>query len=120
MLFRSTVYTTFIATRDGIARHQIACAKMVRAIRYTQAWLAEHSAEDLAEITESFFPDVARDILVHSLRRYRQAEIWARTPDVSHRGFARLAESLLSGGFIARMPAYTDCVDQSLTTTSKA
>jgi NitT/TauT family transport system substrate-binding protein len=114
-----TVYTTFIATRDGIARHRAAFAKMVRAVRHTQAWLAEHSAEDLAEITGSLFPDIARDILVHSLRRYRQAEIWARTPDVSQRGFARLAESLLSGGFIARMPAYADCVDQSLTT-SKA
>ncbi len=111
-----TVYTTFVATRDGIARHRIAFAKMVRAIAHTQAWLAEHSAEDLAEITGSFFPDVARHILVHSLRRYRQAEIWASTPDVSQRGFARLAESLLSGGFIARMPTYADCVDQSLAT----
>jgi hypothetical protein len=33
---------------------------------------------------------------------------------VSREGFARLAESLLSGGFISRMPAYEDCVDQSL------
>jgi len=114
-----TVYTTFIATRDGIARHRAAFAKMVRAIARTQAWVAEHSAEDLAEITGSFFPDVTHDILVHSLQRYRRAEIWARTPDVSQRGFTRLAESLLSGGFIARMPTYADCVDQSLTT-SKA
>ena len=32
----------------------------------------------------------------------------------TRKGFARLAESLLSGGFIARMPTYEDCVDQSL------
>ena len=109
-----TVYTTFIATRAGIERHRPAFVGMVRAIRHMQAWLAGHSAEELADITRSFFPDVAPDILVNSLQRYRQAEIWARTPDVSRQGFARLADSLLSGGFIARMPTYEDCVDESL------
>jgi NitT/TauT family transport system substrate-binding protein len=109
-----TVYTTFIATRAGIERHRTAFVGMVHAIRHMQAWLAEHSAEELAEITRSFFPDIAPDILVNSLQRYRQAEIWARTPDVSRQGFARLADSLLSGGFIARMPTYEDCVDESL------
>ena len=109
-----TVYTTFIARREGFEHHRTAFIRMVHAIQRTQAWLAEHSAEELAEITASFFPNVTRDILVCSLRRYRQAEIWARTPDVSQKGFARLAESLLSSGFIARMPTYEDCVDQSL------
>jgi NitT/TauT family transport system substrate-binding protein len=109
-----TVYTTFIATREGIERHRTGFRRMVQAIRQTQAWLADHSAEELAEITASFFPDIAHDILVSSLRRYLQAEVWARAPDVSQKGFARLAESLSSGGFIARMPKYEVCVDQSL------
>jgi NitT/TauT family transport system substrate-binding protein len=109
-----TVYTTFIATREGIERHRTSFRRMVQAIRQTQAWLADHSAEELAEITATFFPDIARDILVSSLRRYLQAEVWARAPDVSQKGFARLAESLSSGGFIARMPKYEFCVDQSL------
>jgi NitT/TauT family transport system substrate-binding protein len=109
-----TVYTTFIATREGIERHRTGFRRMVQAIRQTQAWLADHSAEELAEVTASFFPDIAHDILVSSLRRYLQAEVWARAPDVSQKGFARLAESLSSGGFIARMPKYEVCVDQSL------
>src|SRR5262249_44266142 len=46
-----TVYTTFIATRAGIERHRTGFRGMVQAIRKTQAWLAEHSAEELAEIT---------------------------------------------------------------------
>jgi NitT/TauT family transport system substrate-binding protein len=109
-----TVYTTFIAMRAGIERHRAAFVAMVRAIRRMQDWLAEHSAEEFAEITASYFPDIARDILVSSLRRYRHDNVRACTPQVSRDGFARLAESLLSGGFIARMPTYEDCVDQSL------
>jgi NitT/TauT family transport system substrate-binding protein len=109
-----TVYTTFIATHAGIERHRTAFAGMIRATQHMQGWLAEHSADELAEVAAPFFPDVARDLLVSSLRRYRDAGIWARTPDVSRPGFARLAESLLSGGYISRMPRYEDCVDLSL------
>jgi NitT/TauT family transport system substrate-binding protein len=109
-----TVYTTFIATKNGIGRHRDAFTGMTRAIRRIQGWLTQHDAEELAEITAPFFPDIARNILVSSLRRYGQADIWARTPDMSRQGFTRLGESLLSGGFISRMPTYEDCVDQSL------
>jgi hypothetical protein len=50
---------------------------------------------------------------VSSLQRYHDAGIWACTPGVSRAGVTRLAESLLSGGSIARLPKYEDCVDQS-------
>jgi NitT/TauT family transport system substrate-binding protein len=109
-----TVYTTFLATRAGIERHRDAFIAMTRAIRRMQDWLAERSAEELAQVTAEFYPDIARGILVSSLRRYRDAGLWARAPEVSRIGFARLAESLLSGGFISKMPEYEDCVDQSV------
>jgi NitT/TauT family transport system substrate-binding protein len=109
-----TVYTTFIATRAGIKRHRTAFVKMVRAMRHMQDWLAGHSVEELAEITGAFFPDIAPKILANSLRRYYRAGIWACAPEVSREGFARLAESLLSGGFITGMPVYEDCVDKSV------
>jgi NitT/TauT family transport system substrate-binding protein len=109
-----TVYTTFLATRDSINRNRPAFAAMTRATRRMQGWLAEHGAEQLADVVAPFYLDVARDVLASSLRRYRDAGLWARNPEVSRQGFARLADSLLSGGFISRMHAYEDCVDQSL------
>ena len=109
-----TVYTTFLATRSGIERHRDAFVAMTRAIARMQDWLTRHSAEELADITAPFYPDIPRAILVSSLHRYGQAGVWARTPDVSREGFKRLGECLVSGGFISRMPTYEDCVDQSL------
>jgi NitT/TauT family transport system substrate-binding protein len=109
-----TVYTTFLATREGILRNRMTFAAMVRATRRTLNWVAEHSGEELADVVAPFYPDVPRDILASSLRRYRDAGLWARTPDVSRQGFARLAASLKSGGFISHMHSYEDCVDQSL------
>ena len=109
-----TVYTTFIATKSGIERQRDSFIALIRAILQMQGWLAEHGAEELANITAPFFPDVPRDVLVSSLRRYHQAEIWARVPDISKQGFTRLGECLVSGGFISQMPSYEECVDQTL------
>jgi NitT/TauT family transport system substrate-binding protein len=109
-----TVYTTFLATRDSIGRNRAAFAAMVRAVRRMQSWLGDRGAEELAAVVAPFFPNVAGDLLVSSLRRYHEAGVWARSPEVSREGFARLAASLRSGGFISRIHAYEDCVDQSL------
>ena len=109
-----TVYTTFLATRDGIARNRRPFAAMVRAVRHMQAWLQEHGADELAAAVAPFYPGLSGDLLASSLRRYHQAGLWATHPEVSRQGFARLAASLLSGGFVSRLHSYEDCVDQTL------
>jgi NitT/TauT family transport system substrate-binding protein len=110
----ATVYTTFLATRNSIAHNRAAFAAMVRAVRGMQSWLGEHGGEELADVVAPFYPDVARELLVASLRRYHDAGLWARRPEVSREGFTQLADSLLSGGFVSRAHAYEDCVDQTL------
>jgi len=109
-----TTYTTFLTTRDSIRRNRAAFGAVVRATRRTLRWIAEQGTEELADAVTSFYPDIPRDILTSSLRRYRDAGLWVSTPEVSHRGFDRLAESLKSGGFISRMHNYEDCVEQTL------
>jgi NitT/TauT family transport system substrate-binding protein len=109
-----TVYTTFLATRSSIARNRTAFAAMVRAVRAMQSWLGERSGEELADVVAPFYPDVAPGLLVGALQRYHDAGLWARRPEVSREGFARLADSLLSGGFVSRAHTYEDCVDQTL------
>jgi NitT/TauT family transport system substrate-binding protein len=108
-----TVYTTFLASRDSIRRNRAAFDAMVRATRRTLAWVADHSGAELADAVAPYYPHVARELLANSLQRYRDAGLWARTPDVSRPGFARLADSLESGGFVSRLHAYEDCVDRS-------
>jgi NitT/TauT family transport system substrate-binding protein len=108
-----TVYTTFLASRDSIRRNRAAFDAMVRAIRRSLAWVAEHSGEELADAVAPYYPHVARELLASALQRYHDAKLWARTPELSREGFARLADSMKSGGFISRLHAYEDCVDQS-------
>jgi NitT/TauT family transport system substrate-binding protein len=109
-----TVYTTLISTRAATERHRHSFRRMLRAIAEMQNWLVSHTADELAEITASYFPEIARQILVSAFARYRESEVWAQTCDVSKAGFARLGECLLSGGFLSRPPVYEECVELSL------
>ena len=78
------------------------------------AWLYANPAEELATAVATFFPDVPKDILARSLGRYKDAGLWSRETRMIPQGFARLAQSLHSGGFIARMPGYDECVEPTL------
>jgi NitT/TauT family transport system substrate-binding protein len=109
-----TVYTAFIAERHAVARQRDAIAAMTRATAKMEQWLYSHPAEELADATASFFPSVPRDILVSSLRRYRDAGLWARDPAMSREGFDRLAQSLHSGAFIRQMASYDACVEMGI------
>ncbi len=109
-----TTYTAFIATRDACAKHRDEFAAMTRATAKLLAWVYANPAEELARAVAKFFPDVPAEILVSSLGRYRDAGLWSRDPRMIPQGFARLAKSLHSGKFIARMPSYDECVEPTL------
>ena len=108
------VYTSFITTRAALAAKPDACAAAVRAIAAMQKWLAAEGGAALASAVTPYFPDVAPDLLTDALRRYDEAGLWSTTPEMSRAGFARLAESFVSGGALARMPSYEACVPSSI------
>lgn len=105
-----TAYTTFLATRGSIARNRPALTALTRAVGRTQTWLANHDARALVDVVAPYFSGVAQEDLLTAYTRYMQAQIWATDTTVSREGFERLAESLLSGGFITQRPVYEDCV----------
>jgi NitT/TauT family transport system substrate-binding protein len=109
-----TAYTAFIGTREACARHRDAFAAMTRATEKMLAWLYGNPAEELARAVAPFFPHTSAELLVHSLRRYRDAGLWSRRTRMIPEGFSRLAQSLHSGGFISRMPSYEECVEPHL------
>jgi NitT/TauT family transport system substrate-binding protein len=109
-----TTYTAFVATRAACAKYGDEFAAMTRATAKMVTWLYANPAEELAKAVVTFFPDVAPDILARSLRRYRNAGLWSRETRLTPQGFARLAQSLHSGGFIGRMPDYDECVEPTL------
>jgi NitT/TauT family transport system substrate-binding protein len=109
-----TAYTAFIATRNACATYGGEFAAMTRATAKMLAWLYANPADELAKAVTTFFPDVPQDILARSLGRYKDAGLWSRETRMNPQGFARLAQSLHSGGFITRVPGYDECVEPTL------
>jgi NitT/TauT family transport system substrate-binding protein len=109
-----TVYTAFIATRSKVAAHRDAFVAMTRALGKMQQWLYAHSGKELAEVVASFFTNVPHELLVRSLQRYLDVDLWARYPAMSRQGFERLGASFLSGGLLNRPPVFENCVDEGL------
>ena len=109
-----TAYTAFIATREVCTKYRDEFAAMTRATAKMLTWLYATPAEELATAVATFFPDVPKDILTRSLGRYKDAGLWSRETRMIPQGFARLEQSLHSGGFIARMPGYDECVEPTL------
>ncbi|MEZ5854397.1 MAG: ABC transporter substrate-binding protein [Hyphomicrobiaceae bacterium] len=105
-----TSYTTFLATRDGIARRRDALSGMTRAIARMQAWLTANGAGELARLVAPYYPQIAKQDLERAYIRYLDAGLWATDTTISPTGFDRLAQSLKTGGFIETIPAYADCV----------
>jgi NitT/TauT family transport system substrate-binding protein len=104
------VYTTFICSREGLARHHDAFAALNRALANLLRWIAKQGPGELARITAPFFPAIAPALFRAAVDRYCAEGVWARTPEVSREGFERLARSLLAGGFIASPMDYASCV----------
>ncbi len=105
-----TVYTTFICSRDSLARQHDAFAAINRALARLQSWMAAEGPAALARVTAPFFPEVPAALFQSSIERYYRDGIWATETAVSRPGFERLAKSLHEGGFIASRDSYASCV----------
>src|SRR6185369_3359154 len=107
-------FEPFVSMAEMDRAGKLLYAAITRALAKMEQWLYDNSAEELAKAVAPSFGHVPDDILVASLRRYRDADLWARNPAMSKQGFSRLNSSFVSGGLLKRSPAYETCVEESL------
>jgi NitT/TauT family transport system substrate-binding protein len=109
-----TSYTAFVTTRDRLLQEPEPLLRMVRAIYRAQQWIAAASAAEIAAAIAPFFPALRRDVLTRALSRYQAQQVWGEDPILPEEGFERLQRGLLSSGFISKLVAHRDCVDNRL------
>lgn len=109
-----TAYTTLNTRRAVIAEREDDLKAMTRAIGKTLAWVAAAPADEIAATVAPFFPDIPRDRAARIIQRYRDLNLWARSPVIPEESFHRLAAAMQSGGVIDAAPTWADCVDVSL------
>ena len=105
-----TAYTTFLSTQAHLELHSDSFQAMATALESFSPWLAAEGVRSLARVVAHLYPHVESSVLVRSLERCQSTQIWSCRPEISIAGFSRLAQSLLSAGFIRHAASYQDCV----------
>jgi len=100
-----------VGFRSTIESQPDTLERITRAMYRSQKWLHEQPSSDVAAAVTPFFPDLACELLVRAIDRYRALGVWGRNPRLPRQGFERLRAALLSGGLIGKAIPFEDCVD---------
>jgi NitT/TauT family transport system substrate-binding protein len=109
-----TSYTTFYTRRGLLKSRRDELKRMVRAIHRTELWVAKATGGEIAQAIARYFEDVPPAILEAACTRYKALGIWSDTPVLPRKGYDRLRDSLVSGGFVSPGTPFETAVDNSL------
>jgi NitT/TauT family transport system substrate-binding protein len=104
-------FSSFMASRETLARDRERIVRFVRGFARAQRWMAASGAAEIAEVIAPAFPDIDRAIRGAAVGRYVLQSTWARDPVLTRPGFDTLQTILLNGGFIRRTHRFEDLVD---------
>src|SRR5262249_17088749 len=109
-----TSYTTLYGRKPLLFARRDECLRMVRAVYRTLKWFHASDAPSIAASIRSYFPHVPEPRLIGAIARYKALGIWGRNPLLPRTGYARLCDSLVSGGFVAKGTPFAIAVDNRL------
>lgn len=107
-------YTVYHAQKSRLEKEPELFERFTRAIHRGQLWVAEHTAEEVAEIVSPYFPLIEHDILVKSIRRYQEIDAWPTTPILSEEQFMHLQAVMLEAGELEETVPFDALMDTSI------
>jgi NitT/TauT family transport system substrate-binding protein len=107
-------FSSYMTTPDVLRRDADVVRAFTRAIHRTQRWIVDHDSAAMAAAIGPAFPDIANDLLLRVVDRYRRQGTWARDPIIRRDGYEYLQQILIDGGFIKRRHRYEDLVDVTI------
>jgi len=113
-------YSTFYTTRGFAERNRNDCCRLVRGMARAQCAFHAAARDDIADALAAFFPDLALDAISRIIGTYRDAVLWARSPDLPLAAFLRLKAALVSGGMVHRDIDYAHLIDAGLSSADPA
>lgn len=91
-------YTAYFAKKSYIEKNEEIIQKFTEAIYEGQKWVKEHTAKEIAEVIQSFFPDTSVEMLESAVQTYKDIEAWNETPELKEESFERLQEVMTQAG----------------------
>ena len=104
-------YTAYFANKSYIEENEELIQNFTDAIYKGQQWTEEHTAREIAELIQDFFPSTELDMLESSIQRYKDIDAWNATPVLTEESFNKLQDVMEEAGELEKRAKYSDVVN---------
>lgn len=104
-------YTAYFAKRSYIKENEDIIQGFTNAVYKGQMWVKEHTAAEIAEVIQNFFPDTKLEMLTRSIQSYMDIDAWNDTPVLKEETFNRLQTVMKEAGELEKEAPYNQVVN---------
>ena len=104
-------YTAYFAKRSYIKENEDIIQGFTNAVYIGQMWVKEHTAAEIAEVIQNFFPDTKLEMLTRSIQSYMDIDAWNDTPVLKEEAFNRLQTVMKEAGELEKEAPYNQVVN---------
>lgn len=104
-------YTAYFAKKSYIKNNEETIQKFTNAVYKGQQWVKEHSAKEIAEAIQDFFPDTDIDLLTTVIQNYKDIDAWNETPVLEEESYHRLEEVMTLAGELQQKAPYNQIIN---------
>ncbi|WP_152669040.1 ABC transporter substrate-binding protein [Paenibacillus sp. DMB20] len=91
-------YTVFMTKESFIGKNKDTVQKFTNALYKAQQWVDSHTPEDIADAILPYFKDTERDIVVSSVKRYKEQGTYATDPILDEQEWNNLLDVMEQAG----------------------
>ena len=104
-------YTAYCAKKSYIETNPEIIKGFTRAIYKGEQWVKEHTALEVAEKIQEFFPDTTIESLENSVQKYKDIDAWKQDPVLKEEAFNKLQEIMTEAGELEKQAPYDKVVN---------
>ena len=104
-------YTAYFAKKSYINNNKDIIQGFTNAVYKGQTWVKEHTAKEIAEKIQNFFPDTDLNMLESSIQRYKDIDAWNETPVLKQEAFEKLQTVMQEAGELTTKAPYETIVN---------
>ena len=106
-------YTAYSAKKSYLEENADLIQSFTNAVAKGQKWVAEHTAQEIAEVIQPQFADTDVSLLASGIQRYKDIGAYCETPVMSEESFALLQTVMSSAGELDEKAPYAEVVNNT-------
>ena len=104
-------YTAYFAKKSYIEKNEELIQNFTNAVYKGQKWVKEHTAKEIAEAIQNFFPDTDLELLATAIQSYKDIDAWNETPVLKQESFDKLQEVMSLAGELTQKAPYDKIIN---------